>query len=64
MQSTTNVRNVRVLVVVVGNPAVNLNASTHQQKVRDVRVVVAVVGHPASKFKFISPPPMSEMSGS
>jgi hypothetical protein len=43
MQSTTNVRNFRVLVVVVGNPAVNLNASTHPQKVRDVRVVVAVV---------------------
>jgi hypothetical protein len=47
MRSTTNIRNVRVRVVVVGNPAVNLNASTHQQKVRDVRVIVAVIGHPA-----------------
>jgi hypothetical protein len=52
MQSTTNIRNVRVLVVVVGNPAVNLNSSTHQQKVRDVRVVVAVVGHPAVNLNF------------
>jgi hypothetical protein len=47
MQSTTNIRNVKVLVVVVGNPAVNLKSSVDHHEVRNVRVVVAVIGHPA-----------------
>jgi hypothetical protein len=46
-QFTTKVRDVMVVVAVVGHPAVNLNSSVHHYEVRDVRVEVAVVGHPA-----------------